>query len=459
VAVVVQLAVRGDAAAARREAERTVGMAVEGGWLAHETIAIANRSLLAGTGSLKDAVQACRDGVRLGLDSGLPHVVGVSYVSLLFCLVVLTRFPEAVEVTSEALGVARRLGLSTLTRLQIAANGADALILLGRWDESDRLISSVAGEPSAIVDWLNRLPLANTAILRGVLDEHAAELERVVEAGAGMAGQLSDWAHALAAELALLRGNVGAVRSHADAVLASSGPASWRSVTESQVLGAGLAAEARAAALARLEGDAAGLRLAKRRAATYLSVVERLLTELPDDFRLPRLYLATAVAEATRLDGIGDASAWRTAADGWAAASVPYWEARCRLGEAEALGDRALDQPRATALLQAAHATATSLGARRIVADAEAAAARARLSLLAPPEPRGEPDVAPTLGLSSREREVLSLVAVGMTNREIGDRLVISPKTAGVHVSNILAKLGARGRIEAASIARRAGIL
>ncbi|HSL98428.1 MAG TPA: response regulator transcription factor, partial [Candidatus Deferrimicrobiaceae bacterium] len=58
-------------------------------------------------------------------------------------------------------------------------------------------------------------------------------------------------------------------------------------------------------------------------------------------------------------------------------------------------------------------------------------------------------------GLSRREREVLALIAEGRTNREIGERLFISQKTVGVHVGNILAKLGASGRVEAAMLAIR----
>jgi len=58
-------------------------------------------------------------------------------------------------------------------------------------------------------------------------------------------------------------------------------------------------------------------------------------------------------------------------------------------------------------------------------------------------------------GLSRRELEVLALIAEGRTNREIGERLFISQKTVGVHVGNILAKLGASGRVEAAMVAIR----
>jgi len=65
---------------------------------------------------------------------------------------------------------------------------------------------------------------------------------------------------------------------------------------------------------------------------------------------------------------------------------------------------------------------------------------------------------AASLGLTRREAEVLALVAAGRTNRQIGQELFITPKTASIHVSRILAKLGVAGRGEAAAIAHRVGL-
>jgi DNA-binding CsgD family transcriptional regulator len=62
------------------------------------------------------------------------------------------------------------------------------------------------------------------------------------------------------------------------------------------------------------------------------------------------------------------------------------------------------------------------------------------------------------LGLTHREREVLFQVAAGRSNAQIAKVLFISPKTAGVHVSNILAKLGVASRVEAAAVAHRLGL-
>jgi DNA-binding NarL/FixJ family response regulator len=60
--------------------------------------------------------------------------------------------------------------------------------------------------------------------------------------------------------------------------------------------------------------------------------------------------------------------------------------------------------------------------------------------------------------LTAREREVLVLIASGLTNRQIATRLFITEKTAGIHVSNILGKLGVARRTEAAMVAMRAGL-
>ena len=58
-------------------------------------------------------------------------------------------------------------------------------------------------------------------------------------------------------------------------------------------------------------------------------------------------------------------------------------------------------------------------------------------------------------GLSNREREVLELVAAGQANREIARRRYITPSTAGVHVSHVIAKLGVANRVQAAALAAR----
>ncbi len=131
--------------------------------------------------------------------------------------------------------------------------------------------------------------------------------------------------------------------------------------------------------------------------------------------------------------------------------------ATCRLREAEvavSLGDAA----RGADALRAAHTMASALGATALLADVDAVAGRTRISVEATEAVALDDRTVDRLGLTAREAEVLSLVAAGQTNRQIGAALYVSEKTASVHVSNILRKLGVASRVEAAAVAQRIGI-
>jgi DNA-binding NarL/FixJ family response regulator len=107
--------------------------------------------------------------------------------------------------------------------------------------------------------------------------------------------------------------------------------------------------------------------------------------------------------------------------------------------------------------LREAAERADSLGAVLLRRWIDELSRRARIPLLNKVAGGGE-ESGGWLGLTSREREVLRLVAAGRSNRQIGEELFITSKTASVHVSNILAKLGVSGRGEAAAIAHKAGL-
>jgi DNA-binding NarL/FixJ family response regulator len=116
---------------------------------------------------------------------------------------------------------------------------------------------------------------------------------------------------------------------------------------------------------------------------------------------------------------------------------------------------------RAEAALRAAYATAQALGALPLRTEIEGLARRGRLSLgteATTPITSEPSSPLARLGLTAREQEVLVLVATGRTNRQIAETLFISPKTATLHVSNILSKLGVTNRVEAATIAYRLGV-
>jgi DNA-binding NarL/FixJ family response regulator len=127
----------------------------------------------------------------------------------------------------------------------------------------------------------------------------------------------------------------------------------------------------------------------------------------------------------------------------------PLEEGRARLALASARA--AEGSPLAPPAARAACDAFERLGARR---DADEAAALLRdLGGSGRSAVRGERDE-----LTAREREVLALVASGLSNGEIAERLVIAPKTAEHHVGKVLAKLGVRSRAEAAAHAVREGL-
>jgi DNA-binding CsgD family transcriptional regulator/tetratricopeptide (TPR) repeat protein len=230
-------------------------------------------------------------------------------------------------------------------------------------------------------------------------------------------------------------------------------------------------------------------------------------------------HLALARAYRARIEGRDDPAAWDSLARTWAALERPYQVARARWRQAEAAlgaGDGRAGRPAAKAALLEAGRHARQLGAGPLLRELEELARRALIPLPEPAEradalevgahvpigdlravppgaarqvpdsafeggpdwgsagtiPRAddrpglalafvgpaEPPPGDTFGLSRREREVLVQLAQGRTNREIGERLFISQKTVGVHVGNILSKLGVSGRVEAAAVAIRLGL-
>ena len=165
-------------------------------------------------------------------------------------------------------------------------------------------------------------------------------------------------------------------------------------------------------------------------------------------------WLARVDAEAARLHGDQAAALWRAAAEAFAFGHV-YEEARSRWRLAEALlagGDRAGAAEQASL----AHEVAVRLGAVPLRTAVEGLVRRGRLDVALPGIGR-LPEVSAVL--TPREAEVLGLLAQGRTNRQVGAELYISEKTASVHVSNIIAKLGANGRTEAVAIAAQRGLL
>ncbi len=176
---------------------------------------------------------------------------------------------------------------------------------------------------------------------------------------------------------------------------------------------------------------------------------------------LAQAYLTLGSAEVSRLEGRSDPTIWSETAAGWQDLVMPHAEAYARFRQAEAVLHRNHSRRAAQDVLRHAHDLARDLGAAALLRDVEELAKRSRLEIGA--EGTGEPvavvDPAWRYGLTPREREVLELLAAGDTNRQIAERLFISEKTASVHVSNILRKLSASSRTEAAGLAYRLNLV
>jgi DNA-binding CsgD family transcriptional regulator len=169
-------------------------------------------------------------------------------------------------------------------------------------------------------------------------------------------------------------------------------------------------------------------------------------------------YGTTFDAELARLLRSGEEAAWRTAKDTWTLHGVPHQAAYAGWRLAERL---LTEGRRKEAESELAAAYVTAVGHVPLRREVEGLARRARLPLpltqQAAPSASDAPDT--WRGLTPRELEVLRLLGTGATNAEIGRRLYMSPKTVSVHVTAILRKLGASGRVQAATVAERMGLL
>jgi DNA-binding CsgD family transcriptional regulator len=270
-------------------------------------------------------------------------------------------------------------------------------------------------------------------------------------------------ARGLLAEQALWRGDTELALTEAEAAIRadvwwpSHGPPVIR------VAATALSARADRATLARATGDVVAAEAELAEAAKLLDLVRTgaASPKRPKAVLGPegRGWLARAEAEYQRARGSNSPEAWQKVLAAFGPQYV-YETARTQWRLAEAFAECGR-RDEAAAVWRSATSVAAQLRAAPLCAALDDLARRARLG---GPAQRGASaqhgSSAPgTLaGLTEREREVLRLLARGLSNREIGTELFITPKTASVHVSNILAKLDAASRTEAAAIAHREGL-
>jgi DNA-binding CsgD family transcriptional regulator len=268
----------------------------------------------------------------------------------------------------------------------------------------------------------------------------------------------------LSAELALWRRRPKDARDEIAQALGRLGTLNAGQISRlGPVIALAVRAEADQAELVRGRPDAQSDEI-RRVASGYLALMREFDDEIrrgrPSLVRLAGAWLRLCEAEQGRVLGEPSSKAWSEAALAFASLEMPYQQAYARWREAEAHLAARGPRGHAVGALVEAHRLATELGAEPLRGEIEGVARRARVDLDRQRQAADRPPKSDTaFGLTARELEVLGLLVAGLTNREIGGRLFISENTAGVHVSNILGKLGVSRRMEAAATAHRLGLI
>ncbi|MFJ4327791.1 AAA family ATPase [Streptomyces tricolor] len=378
---------------------------------------------------------------------GLHHVAGRAYVNLPSALQSVGRDREAVPLLREGIEFARGHGLLD-SEAWVWGNLSEALYSLGQWAEAaEAAVHATRVGHSAKPRGMGALRLAHLALGRGDLAEAARQLA-AARARYGTHDPMPQQSLPLARITLGIAAAEGRI-TDARAALLPALDAGFQPGTHRHGWPLLLAA-------ATAEADARTLPAARPGRAEILDRLSAAVRTLTTGVPLWHAYGQWTRAELLRAQGRDTTGTWSPVVAAFECLDRPYDLARVRHRLAGALlaegGDDERD--RAVELLRLAAAVADHLRARPLADAVARLAQRARLALgraarQAPADP------AAALGLTSRERDVLGLVAAGRTNRQIAEELFISPKTASVHVSNILSKLGVSGRGEAAAVAHR----
>ena len=456
---------------ARARADEALALARDLGAHEIEGHALNTRGMCRGIdGDIDGAIEDLRTALAIAEEVGVVDDIGRAYANRSWILSGAGRLEEAVALAADGIAATARLGLMRFFGAHLLGAMGDDLYKLGRWDDAEQAARRAEeAEPFGINEIVVQELLARLALSRGAFDE-AAERLRPLEPLAERAVDIQFVAPVKAslAELALWQGRPDKATVHiASAIrLVEFSP----EVYIGALFALGVRAAADAAELARArrlpdeeasaiaDGDAILDDMRRRHA--------EVVAERPAYAHLSGAWLSLCEAESTRLHREPTPDTWVACREAWERLHRPYVVAYLHWREAEARLAGRGDRDRTVATLRAAHEIAHRLGAEPLLREVTGLAARARLSLDLETTngsdldvPEAPTDEATRLGLTTREREVLALVALGRTNRQIADELFISVNTAGVHVSNILGKLGVTSRGEAAATAYRLGLV
>ena len=413
-------------------------------------------------GELDRSIVLQREARRVAEEVGDAEGIVRTYINLGHVLEHVGQIHEAIDDAREGYQRARQLGLERAGGSYVGSNLAAMLLSTGQWEECARLTAVLV----EIDSWC-RFDVHTTRGLlltrRGEFTAAGREFDQA-ERLTPPAEQWSVWVGR--AQLALWEGR------HDQAATAVAESLRWIGERDPEGVPAQLSCQCYAPAL-QLEADRAewaaarrradDVAAARRRAAPAIAALDRLRDSPSPQARIPLAVsvLLLARAEQSRLEGRSDPERWRAAAAAWERLAYPFEAAYARFRQGEALLAGGPRHKQAETVLRPAHQTAVALGAAPLRREIELLAQRGRLRLVDPADTaqaRPAPSPVASLGLTRREGEVLALLAEGRTNRQIGQALFITEKTASLHVSHILAKLGVRGRGEAAAVAHRLGL-
>ena len=404
-----------------------------------------------GASCLREAIDIARADDELGRMES-------AYSNLADSLNLAGRTVEALETEQEGLStIVRRRGRAPDWMLLTVS---DLTFELGDWQSAREYLDRAGAHPAGIQLIFRRLRDAEQALGVGDDDEAARFLEELEPLVARSSE--SQWIGAfgtLKAECLRRRRDLVGARAAVASALDRIELCTDDVARIARVTAAGMRVEADIAQRARDLRDRAEERDALTRARIHM---QRLRAAAQEGGPVESAWQAMGAAELARARGRSDPKLWMAAAREWEAISRPFqrvlalWratEARVDAGDRVAAGETARE----------ALDVARRLGARWLVAELTTLAQRARLDLgVDAPASEAEDGAAGSngagedpFGLTARERQVLALLAEGATNRQIGAALFMAEKTASVHVSRILSKLGVRSRTQAAAVAHR----
>ncbi len=402
----------------------------------------------AGAARLRRAIEIARE------DDDVDGM-STAYCNLADALNLVGRTNEALKIAKE--GMAATPARVTRSHTWITFTVSELSFDAGDWKTSRETLGPTASHLLGVVLIYKLLGEARFAL--GVGDEETAE--RSLRAAEPLVASSSEpqWIGSFGAELAELRRrerDLPAARGAVAKALDRMELCTDDVMRIARVAAVGARVEADIAQRARDLREKAEERTAIAQARIH---VQRLQASAAEGGPVEQAWLASGNAELARARGRNDPALWLGAAEAWEKISRPYQEAIARWRAAEAAAERG-DREAAVNAARVALATARTLGSRWLRDELTALAERARLELeehareatLARPERSEGED---PFGLTARELQVLALLAEGATNRQIGTALFMAEKTASVHVSRILGKLGVRSRTQAAAVEHR----